>query len=183
MNTHLMIDLETLGNTADTVVLSMGAVLFTKEKQLATGHWFFNYGMQIKAKRAIDPSTLHWWLKQGDGLGSLMSQCMAQGKSASAILTEFTGTWLPQFAPGVVKELRAWSKGANFDVPIVEHMMAACGIQVPWQFWNVRCYRTLHTIWGLQEKPNAKKHDALSDAITQATAVREFLEANPGADK
>ena len=182
MKTHCMIDLETLGNTPDTVVLSMGAVLFNQKGQTAAAEWFFNYGAQLKAKRSVDAYTLQWWTKQGDAFPGLLSTCMARGRMAKDVFTDFRA-WLDKNAGPNQAELIVWSKGANFDVPIVENMMGLVGVQVPWKFWNVRCYRTLHTIWGLQEKPNAKKHDALSDAITQATAVREFLEANPGADK
>ena len=67
-----------------------------------------------------------------------------------------------------------WSNGADFDLPMLAHAYNQVGIEVPWKFWNSRCFRTYKNL------PNAKnirvealgvKHNALSDAYQQAQTV------------
>ena len=64
---HLMIDLETLGTLADSVVLSVGAVKFDLDSDAVDERGFYgsvSIDSNLEAGRRIEEDTLLWWLKQ-----------------------------------------------------------------------------------------------------------------------
>lgn len=178
---HLMIDFETLGNTPDSAVLSLGAVTFTKDGILEEKSWFFDVEAQTTARLAVSFDTVAWWMKQGDEARSLFENCIKHGQRPTTILNEFA-SWLSSDSkyPKTDWSLLIWSCGATFDIPIIESLMRRSGIPLPWKFWNHRCYRTLKQMFDLEKgkKNPGTKHDALDDARFQATNLIEFLKTN-----
>lgn len=167
---HCMIDFETLGNKPDTAVLSLGVTLFSKAGIYASGEWFFN--RRDQASRSISDETAAWWSKQPNGaFGAILKEVDEKGKDVSEVLDSFTAMLPPKFY--------IWSNGAGFDVPILEDLYESKSAKAPWAFWDIRCYRTLKTIFPDLEKGlvNERKHNALSDAKFQAEAVIKFLNA------
>ena len=64
---HLMIDLETLGTAADSVILSVGAVKFDLHSTAIDDHGFYgsiSIDSNFDAGRRVSEDTLLWWLKQ-----------------------------------------------------------------------------------------------------------------------
>lgn len=69
-----------------------------------------------------------------------------------------------------------WSHGANFDEVLLKSAIAAVMLEAPWDFWSVRCCRTVLALGN--RKPLRDKgthHNALDDAIAQAVAVSAAL--------
>ena len=67
-----------------------------------------------------------------------------------------------------IKKAQIWSNGADFDVPILAHIYMKMGMSPPWQFYNVRCYRTVKNMakW-VENEQREIAHNALSDADDQ----------------
>lgn len=164
---NVMLDLETLGTTADAVILSIGAVRFDLDSDRIEENAAFYASVSIDsnllAGRAIHEDTLIWW--------------MDQTPQARVVFTEPKITLLAalqSFSEWFQADDKIWSNGANFDIPMLEHAFKQAGMETPWRFWNARCVRTY-----TRELPGAEKvakpkngHHALLDAINQAGYVQ-----------
>lgn len=171
-NTDLMIDLETLDVTPTATVLTIGAVRFDP------------FGDDINDKKAekfyvrvdldscdalgltVSPQTIEWWGNQDP-----KAQEEAFDPDGRISITEAM-TQLYKFSWGAK---RVWSHGASFDVPICEHIFRKIGKAIPWQFWEVRCTRTLYDIGINPNRPPVLKHHALEDAWNQAVGVQNVF--------
>jgi hypothetical protein len=61
---------------------------------------------------------------------------------------------------------------SRLDVPILEAAFKACGLVVPWKFWDVRDTRTLYDVTGVNvDRSQGTHHNALDDARAQAEAA------------
>lgn len=163
----VMIDFETLGTVADAVILSIGAVKFDIDSDKMDDEAFYasiSIDSNLAAGRRIQEDTLIWWMKQDEAAQNVFFESKMD---LSAALEEFHA-W---FDPKMFKQYRVWSNGADFDIPMIQHAWKNAGWDMPWQFWNNRCFRTLKNMPRADEAakvPNPGKHNALSDAIVQA---------------
>ena len=173
-----MLDFETLGKNPDTAVLSLGAVLFNREKIIESKEWTFNLKEQLKAKRSVDADTLLWWMGQGADAQKVFRSACVDGQSVHAILPAFHSWVLPH-------KVKVWGCGASFDIPIIESLLQSLKLDPPWAFWDIRCYRTLKAMFDVEMGHNFKgtKHNALADATHQATVMQAYLQKNPTKDK
>ncbi len=64
--THIMVDLETLGNTPYSVVPAIGAVIFTKDEFVDSFYQKIDVKQQLDLGLTVDASTLEWWMSQND---------------------------------------------------------------------------------------------------------------------
>lgn len=177
-----MLDLETLGTKADTAVLSIGLVLFNREKILGEKYIVPSLSVQLKkAGRAVDASTLTWWMQQETAAKQVFKESNASILTISGAVSDML-----TFINGVTRDpnLLVWSNGAGFDVPIIEHMIHSVNLEAPWKFWNIRCYRTLKCLYDIEKEAlKGVKHNALDDARFQAECVMGFLQKNPELDR
>ena len=63
--THMMVDIETLGTSPDSVILEISTVLFTVEygaDLVSPATYIFDRNHQISVGRTVDESTLDWWV-------------------------------------------------------------------------------------------------------------------------
>ncbi len=177
MNTHLMLDFETLGNTPDAAVISLGAVIFNREKFLDEKLWLFNLDGQLKGRRSASADTITWWMGQEAKAKSVFERAGREG----VLLRDF----VPDFVDFLnSKDVRVWGNDLGFDVGIIEHILIQQGRNaMPWKFWNRRCYRTMKACFGIDRPFEGTKHDALDDAKHQAKCLIEYWKTNPSADK
>jgi hypothetical protein len=163
----VMFDLETLGTTADCVVLTLGAVRFDprsnhidKDSLLLK----FNVDEQTARGRTISESTMEWWSKQKK---EIVEDAFSDQNRVSVEHA------LEQFRKFVWNNDRIWSQG-SFDVNIMENMFMQFGYPVPWNYWQVRDSRTLFDIVD-GELDRSKHHNAVADAVSQAQGVQHAL--------
>lgn len=183
MKTHLMLDLETLGQKANTAVLSLGAVLFTSKEVIAETYIVPSLKSQLSGnKRAVDADTVAWWMKQDVYAKKVFEEAMQSPLTIAGFCSDFS-VFIDKHAGR--SDIVAWSNGAGFDVPIMEHIMHSVGLEVPWKFWNIRCYRTLKYLFPIENAvaKQSVKHNALDDARFQANCVMKFLNDNPSMDR
>jgi len=157
MNT--MIDLETLDVEPKAVILSIGLVAYYPDKIADTLYLIPSIQDQLNLGRTISESTLKWWMQQSSEARAIFSQqtsdfkwCMEQ---AALFLGQHRG--------------KVWSHGANFDTVLIASALKDVGIKNPYQYWDVRCFRTWMDEYGVKmEKRTGVHHHALDDAKTQA---------------
>jgi hypothetical protein len=163
-----MVDLETLGTRSGSVILSIGAVLFTADDGGKLGHEFYtviNTDDSMAAGLTCDASTLEWWSKQSDEAKAVIRQAQTVGESQPirAALLDFS-KWL-----GEKSAFRLWGNGAAFDNALIAAAYAKVDMVYPIAHWNDMCYRTLKKSVSIANSAKPKlAHHALEDAKAQA---------------
>ncbi len=166
MNTHAMIDLETLGHRPGAALIALGAVKFDGTE--ITGEFYRRIDAEscVQAGLAVDVSTVLWWFKQDDDARLEVAKA---GDALPDVLLAFS-QWLGG------PDARVWGNGAAFDNALLAAAYAACRLPLPWKFRNDRCYRTLKALRpGLASPALGTKHNALDDARTQAVHLMQLL--------
>lgn len=164
---HVMLDLETLGLKPNSVILSVGAALFSLDGQIEPlYHRRITIQSCLDAGLEVDGDTVEWWMNQKEeNRGRLFA---VKTKPLGATLWELDN---------VVKSVRpngiyVWSHGSNFDTVLYENACKKTGMSIWWDYRNVRDTRTLFDLANYKYKASGI-HDALDDAMNQAKAVCE----------
>lgn len=171
----VMVDLETLGTVANSIILSIGAVKFDLNSDHIADDGFYasiSIDSNLHAGRQLSESTLLWWLDQSQTAQAVFREPKQTLEAALDSLTEWFGTDDRQ---------TIWSNGADFDLPMLAHAYAGYGWETPWKFWNSRCVRTYRALPAAQGLPKlGNDHNALRDAINQAKLVQAIQKAMTG---
>lgn len=165
---EIMLDLETLGTTPGSVILSIGAAAFDIHK----GYQSYNFHQhllltpQMELGAQMNAGTVIWWLQQSEE--ARYAQTNAKRVDPRGVLQAFD-LWLK----GTRLEGEGiWAHGLNFDLPILEALYHRYKLPLPWGYRDGRDTRTLFAMAGKKmgdfETPNPMAHDALQDAIYQA---------------
>lgn len=171
---NVMVDLETLGTTPNSAIVSIGAVKFSSA---GLGEEFYKTIDLQSCEDAgldIDPSTVAWWMGQSDKARAVFKD---KGKPLAEALNAFT-----KFI-GIenVGQVKLWGNGANFDNVILVNAYRRTGIKAPWQFYNDRCYRTIKSMFKrIEMERSGTHHNALDDAKSQADHLVRILTAIGG---
>lgn len=166
---HVMIDLETLGTTADAVIMSIGAVKFDPDSYDIDDAGFYasvSVESNLEKHRRIDEDTLIWWLGQEPAAQAVFREPKQSLGDALESLSE----WFARDDYYFV-----WSNGADFDIPMLAHAYRSFDWVPPWARFGTRCFRTMKNLPAAKraaKAPNAAKHNAFSDAVAQAKTLQ-----------
>jgi len=163
MSTNIMIDLETLGTTADAAILSIGAVRFDLETGMLDENFYRVVSFESQSNRVLSRDTLIWWMQQAPEAAQVFTH---QPKSALEDVLRDFAAWVRGMG-----SVHAWSNGADFDLPMLTHAFEQCGIKQPWQPYHGRCYRTYKNLpcaRNIKVIRRGEHHNALDDATYQA---------------
>lgn len=125
---RIAIDLETLGNTANAPVLSIGLVVFNDGGIVARHEWFPDVQAQLDHGATPDASTRFQQASE-----ALIPQVVADRQPVTQVLRDVGAV----FARYDVDEV--WS----FDCTILAELFRRHGLAAPWDFWKERCMRTV----------------------------------------
>lgn len=176
--THIMVDLETLGTEPGSVILSIGAVHFRGGEIVNTFHHHILSKSCVKLGMKSDPETMLWWMEQGTEARE--AQLNGQ-KYANPIVTELDSffRWVSQCCGGCLdlKAVRLWGNGASFDCALLMAAYKLAGIPAPWKYSGERCYRTVKALYPdvVEDAREGTHHDALADATHQAKHLMKML--------
>lgn len=171
--TRVMIDIETIGTEPGCVIASIGAVKFDTDgpvpdhgERSREGAFFASVDIESCQDHGltIDAGTLAWWFDQpgvarkqlegGDGLSSCLNR-----------LRQFVGD-----------ADEVWANSPKFDMSILEAAYEAIGQEPPWEFYELRDYRTLTALPGAENtSTDGVEHHALDDAYHQAVVASRTL--------
>lgn len=172
----VMIDLETLGRRPGCKILSLGAVVFTK--QGLTKEFYTEVQRSHQGFLTVDPATVAWWEEQDPEVSDRLFTNQDKKPTLRSMLTEFDA-WLSSVAEVNDRGelgVRIWGNGADFDNAILQVAYEAMAKEPSWPFWNNRCYRTLKglaTVIKLERR--GPHHNALHDATSQAAHAIKLL--------
>lgn len=159
-----MVDLETLGTAADSVICSIGAVKFDLDSDALDNAGFYasvSVDSNLEMKRRIQEATLIWWMKQPTEAQHVFHEGKQTLRTALVELSDWIGD----------DSYQVWSNGADFDLPMLSHAYTQHQIEIPWDFWNSNCFRTYKKLPHARQvkfTPIGVKHNAMTDALNQA---------------
>lgn len=172
---HVAVDIETLGKTPSSVVLSVGLAAFTVQGGIvSTWYAVLNREHQEAAGRKVDPDTLEWWAKQPIEAKAVLYEAdevsVPLGHHLSAIRRFINRFEEPPYELGGV-----WGFGSDFDNATLQDLN---GTREPlWDYRKNRCGRTLVAITKTPRPPSVGvQHHALDDARFQANWFRAALQ-------
>jgi exodeoxyribonuclease VIII len=167
-NDPIMLDLETLGTSSNSVIIAVGAVKFDPTTKLITDYFYevvdrescVEYGMEI------DQSTVDWWAKQS-----------TEARSAFNIPGNHIANTLMRFEHFANKHSTMWGNGSDFDNVLLSNAYRKVGIKQPWEYYNNRCYRTMKNMYpAIKLARTGTHHNAVDDAASQAYHLMNILE-------
>lgn len=165
---NVMIDLETLGTTPGSVILSLGATTFGTGSHCSTFYRQINKDAYPMDRFHTDKDTVLWWKSQGE---TARSVAFSGTKHPEEVLIAFS-FWLNTLG----KTPLIWGNGSDFDNVLLSETYRLLGLATPWKFYNNRCYRTLKNLYPeVKLKREGTHHNALDDAITQAKHAEEIF--------
>lgn len=155
-----MIDIETLGKTPDSVILSIGAAFFDLETGKVGETFYQPIFEDSQPFRSVSRSTIDWWNEQSDEARKVFfDENRKPLVDALLSLRKFMKT----------KNNVVWAQGPQFDIMILENAFDEESMNYPWEFWKIRDSRTVIQLASQYKFYGAKKgsHGALDDALTQ----------------
>lgn len=161
----LMFDIETMGKHPMSCIASIGAVVFNTDDGIID-KFYTNVSVSDGKKLGlrVDQETMDWWKSQPkEVIESLMINPRPVKESIEKFF-DFYSSW---------KCEEVWAWGTSFDAPIIVCSMVASGAKPePWKYWEMKCARTLCSMFDLKpERVPGKHHNALDDSIAQAECL------------
>lgn len=187
---HVMIDIETLGTTHDSIMLQIGAVGFAIGGMDPGFYANVTVQDQISLGRKADLNTVAWWLDKTSPearLSVFERQDIDKKSLRDALegLNAYIQAYLINDTSNNTPNDRIWANSPAFDLAIIRSAMEMCSITPVWKYWQEADVRTLKLIDGAIQGVEIKKiptnhtggilHDALDDAKNQALYVSNFL--------
>lgn len=165
-----MIDLETLSDHSNAIILSIGAVMFNVEEGIIDT-FYRNVDPVGQSQLGLHKSkrTIEWWSKQSPEALAALRDNKIPLKQMLEEFADWYGT----------KQCPVWSKSVDFDCAIMASAYRAVygeDATPPWKYWNTRCMRTVESFYPMPKSDRVGVyHNALDDATTQATHLIDFF--------
>lgn len=185
--THLMVDMETMGNSPDAPIVSIGAVFF----EPSTGNTGAEFYQVVSLESSMsfgmkpDASTIQWWLKQSSEARSAILVDEPMGLLETL---ELLADFIAENAANGSHTVQLWGNGCSFDNVILRRAYALTDTPFTVPFWNDRDVRTMVELGksvGINPRYDipfeGDMHNALSDArhqVKYVSAIWQRLTAN-----
>ncbi|EIX2881732.1 3'-5' exoribonuclease [Salmonella enterica] len=172
--THLMVDLETMGENQDAPIVAIAAVLFDPQTGEIGAIFYAVISLvdAMKSGAVPDGETIERWLQQSGEARSALLVDQRLLVDALLQLREFINEHSDE------KLIQVWGNGATFDNVILRRSYERLGIPCPWRFYNDRDIRTIVELGkaiGYDARNDiafeGERHNALDDARHQAKYV------------
>lgn len=185
--THLMVDMETMGNSPDAPIVSIGAVFFDPSTGNTGAEFYRVVSLESSMSFGMKPdaSTIQWWLKQSSEARSAILVDEAMGlRETLELLADF----IAENATNGSHTVQLWGNGCSFDNVILRRAYALTETPFAVPFWNDRDVRTMVELGksvGINPRFDipfeGDMHNALSDArhqVKYVSAIWQRLTAN-----
>ncbi|UDR03515.1 3'-5' exoribonuclease [Citrobacter freundii] len=185
--THLMVDMETMGNSPDAPIVSIGAVFFDPSTGNTGAEFYQVVSLESSMSFGMKPdaSTIQWWLKQSSEARSAILVDEAMGLLETL---ELLADFIAENAANGSHAVQLWGNGCSFDNVILRRAYALTDTPFAVPFWNDRDVRTMVELGksvGINPRYDipfeGDMHNALSDArhqVKYVSAIWQRLTAN-----
>jgi len=180
---HYMLDIETLDTRPSAHILAIACVRFTPSSGEVHEYreWYMGCGGQ--GERTKSETTRMWWGEQilNDETEATKKVLYPILEESSRLQIALKRLWFFLRTQG--ENFYVWSKGIDFDLPILEHAYAQeysdfGPLPVPWYYRNKIDVRTLYHVLG-EPPENVHKpvhpHAPVSDCLAQIRGVHWCL--------
>lgn len=173
MKNTLMLDLETTGTRPGCCILSIGAAGIDRDGNEVNFYCRINYDKSKAEGFEDDSATLAWWLKQDT---ATRNESFGGNEDPQDVVNEFVDFVRKNFDTSA-KDFTVWSKGSDFDFPILKAYLDAYDLPCPWPYYFQRDYRTLQAVFPFikRAEANIEKHNAYEDARAQMRGLMHFM--------
>lgn len=134
MKRHLMLDIETLGNVPNSIIISISAVVFDDDFNEID---FFNENLDTSQSISLGfkatESTLQWWKEQNKETFEMCTKNQKPVREVLNNLFNFIDIHDIDFVYG---------NSVSFDCVLLNCYFDRLQIERPWKFWQERCFRT-----------------------------------------
>lgn len=176
--THIVIDLETMGIGTNAAIVAIGAVRIERGQPADEFYRRIDLASSIAAGGTTDASTINWWLKQSPEARAEIDGSQPTMRIETALRD--LRIWI---ASHLSTAPRLWGNGATFDLRILGEAYAAFSVSRPWDYPLERDLRTILALY-----PEAKdvgvhpyiRHHALHDARHEAKQLCKALRLHAG---
>jgi len=136
---NIMVDIETLGNKSNSVILSIAAVYFDLQTGKTGKEFTTNIDIQscLDAGLKIDADTVKWWLSQNE-----QAREKILCNDAPLLIAG-----LKNFGRFLNSDAFVWGNSARFDLGILENAYQAFNINIPWKWHREMDVRTLALLY------------------------------------
>ncbi|AQT06507.1 3'-5' exonuclease [Acetobacter persici] len=181
----IIVDIETLGDVAESVVLSIGAasidVIDGRYEVYSTFYSALPFAEQFSLGRVSTPDTMKkFWPTVTDRRASEVFIDSAQTPFECREVLTCLSEWILQVAG---EEAIVHGCGPSFDNAIIRNLCDNLKMPLPWKFRNEGCLRTaLRSVAGVERIKSKIPHHALEDAIAEAQTlclIQHSLGPNP----
>lgn len=165
-----MLDLETLGVTPDSCILTIAAIKWDRKGPVVSRNSSKIFYRRIDIKSCqdlgmkVDANTLEWWEKQ-----PIESRKEAFNEENRVPIKQA----LEDFFDWYGFSRNIWSNGDDFDCVILNEYARKLNMRTPWKYWETRDVRTLLDLGGIRYK--GELHDAVDDCYKQIIACKKAL--------
>lgn len=175
--THLMVDMETMGNSPDAPIVSIGAVFFDPSTGNTGAEFYQVVSLESSMSFGMKPdaSTIQWWLKQSSEARSAILVDEAMGLLETL---ELLADFIAENAANGSHTVQVWGNGCSFDNVILRRAYTLTDTPFAVPFWNDRDVRTMVELGksvGINPRFDipfeGDMHNALSDARHQVKYV------------
>ncbi|HBK4939735.1 TPA: 3'-5' exoribonuclease [Citrobacter freundii] len=185
--THLMVDMETMGNGPDAPIVSIGAVFFDPSTGNTGAEFYQVVSLESSMSFGMKPdaSTIQWWLKQSSEARSAILVDEAMGLLETL---ELLADFIAENAANGSHTVQLWGNGCSFDNVILRRAYALTDTPFAVPFRNDRDVRTMVELGksvGINPRFDipfeGDMHNALSDArhqVKYVSAIWQRLTAN-----
>ena len=170
MATQISIDIETLGTTVNSQMLSIGACSFNAKGEILDK---FYAVVDLKDNQEVCSTvgTLKFWINQPAEAVEVIFGDDVDRLPEYQVLTQLS-KWIK--AKGKVE---VWCNGTKFDLGMLEETYRKLKLMPAWTFNADRCMRTLRKFAGnIEVDYTGIPHYALDDAIWQAKYIAAACE-------
>lgn len=171
MKRHLMLDIETLGNVPNSIIISISAVVFDDNfKELD----YFNENLDVSHSTNLGfkttESTLQWWKEQSKEAFEISTN---NQKRVDYVLYELA-TFIESNNIDFV-----YGNSVSFDCVLLNCYFDRLQIERPWRFWQERCFRTFKNTFNFSEVEfKGIPHFSLDDCRFQIEQLKNICLEN-----
>ena len=167
---NIMVDLETLGRTADARVFAIGACVVRQHKIGPTFYCLLDPDRQTD--RVADHETMDWWAGQSERVREELTRAYKEGVYPAEAFSRFNA-WLEEVSPSR-GHVQFWGNGPEFDLTILSSLF---NYRLDWPFRATQSLRTARLLLPECKRPTPEiPHHAKYDAIAQGQWLIEMHE-------
>ncbi len=170
---EIMLDIETLSTSTNSVIVSIGAIKFDKTAKILPSvdlmDTFYrkidinsctNLGMEI------NKSTMDWWHKQDPVYTREALYSENNRVPIKQALIELS-QWIKPCE-------KVWANSPDFDCTILKNAYHLCKLDLPWSYWNTRDVRTTVALAEISLKDiSVATHNPVDDCYRQIIGLRK----------